>query len=167
MTTPAGFPIPSTPRSEPERVELGAVPTAVVRRAGLTMEGIRAFFDAAFPALAAPAVVPAGPPFAIYRGDPGAVFDAEVGFPVAQPLAAPVPGELVVEPSSVPAGPALALSHLGAYDTLGETWGRLLGAVAASGAVPGSVFVEVYLTEPGPDADPAAMRTELFAPLAG
>jgi effector-binding domain-containing protein len=166
MTTPAGFPIPSTPRAEPERVEIGAVPTAVVRRAGLTTDAIRPFFDAAFPALGA-AVVPAGPPFAIYRGDPADVFDAEIGFPVAEPLASPVPGELVVEPSSLPAGPALAVTHLGGYDSLGDSWGRLIGAVAASGSVPGSTFVEVYLTEPTPDADPAAMRTELFAPLAG
>jgi effector-binding domain-containing protein len=166
MTQVAGFPIPDAPRTEPEQVQLVAVPTAVVRRAALHMDGIRAFFDAGFAALGA-AVVPAGPPFAIYRGNPATVVDAEIGFPLTAPLAASVPGEVVVDPSSFPPGPALALTHLGSYDTLGETWGRLVAAVTASGAIPGSTYIEVYLTEPGPDVDPATMRTELFAPLPG
>jgi effector-binding domain-containing protein len=166
MTEVAGFPISAAPRTAPERVRLVAVPTAVVRRAALRMDGIRGFFDAGFAALGA-AVTPAGPAFAIYRGDPATVFDAEIGFPVTAPLAASVPGEVVVDPSSMPPGPALALSHLGGYDTLGQTWEKLVAAVAATGAIPTSTFIEVYVTEPGPDADPATMRTELFAPLPG
>jgi effector-binding domain-containing protein len=169
MTVVAGFPIPEAPRAAPEQVRLVAVPTAVVRRAALTMDGVRGFFDAGFAALAA-AVAPAGPAFAIYRGDPSTIFDAEIGFPVTAPLSASVPGEpgaIVVDPSSLPPGPALALSHVGGYDTLPDTWARLMEAVTASGAIPGSTFIEVYVTEPGPGAEPAAMRTELFAPLPG
>ncbi len=166
MTEVAGFPISAMPRTTPEQVRLVAVPTAVVRRAALTMDGLRGFFDAGFAALAA-AVTPAGPAFAIYRGDPATVFDAEIGFPVTTPLAASVPGDVVVDPSSFPPGPALALSHVGGYDTLSQSWQALVTAVGATGAIPTSTFIEVYLTEPRPDSDPATMRTELFAPLPG
>lgn len=156
--------IPDQPRLEPERVELAPLPTAVVRRDRITIDEVRDLFDTGFAALVAAGVKPSGPAFAIYRGDPMAVFDAEIGFPVAEPLAEPIEGSVTVEPATFPAGPALTLSHLGPYDSLGESWGRLMGAAAAVGT-PGTTFIEVYVTEPAPGADPAAMRTDLFAPL--
>lgn len=157
--------IPDQPRLEPERVELEPLPTAVVRRDQITVDQITELFDTGFAAIGAAGITPSGPAFAIYRGDPTAVFDAEIGFPVAEPLAATIEGPATVHPSMLPAGPALTLSHLGPYDSLGESWGRLMGAVVALGT-PGATFIEVYVTEPTPGADPAAMRTDLFAPLA-
>ena len=156
--------IPAQPRLEPEHVELDPLPTAVVRRDGVTIDDIRELFDTGFAALGAAGIEPTGPAFAIYRGDPTAVFDAEIGFPVAAAVTEVAEGPVEVEPSTFPSGPALALSHLGPYDSLGESWGRLMGAVAAAGT-PGTTFIEVYVTEPSPHADPAAMRTDLFAPL--
>jgi effector-binding domain-containing protein len=38
--------------------------------------------------------------------------------------------------------------------------------VIGRGESPGPVYWEVYLTEPGPDVDPATMRTELNCLLA-
>ena len=158
--------IPDQPRSDPERVELDPLPTAVVRRYGMTIADVRDLFDTGFAALQASGVTPTGQAFAIYRGDPMGVFDAEIGFPVSESFAAPAAeGTVVVEPSTLPAGPALALTHLGPYDSLGDTWGRLMAAVATTVGTPGTTFVEVYVTQPSPDADPAAMRTDLFAPL--
>ncbi len=157
--------IPVQPRLEPERVDLAPLPTAVVRRDATTIDGIRELFDTGFAALGAAGVTPTGPAFAIYRGDPMGVFDAEIGFPLAEPLRAAIEGTPTIQPSTLPAGPALALSHLGPYDTLGETWGRLMSAVAGRTGAPGSVYVEFYVTQPSPDADPAAMRTDLFAPI--
>ena len=110
------------------------------------------------------AAASSGPAFALYRGDPATSFDLELGFPVARPLVAPVPGEVVVEPSFIPAGEALTLTHFGAYDALPQAWAVLSAAAAATGFVP-TFFYEVYVTEPSPQTDPATLRTDLF--LAG
>ena len=106
----------------------------------------------------------AGPAFAIYRGDPSATFDIELGFPVTEPLAHSVPGEVTVEPSTLPSGRALAVSHLGSYDGLGQTWGRLASAAGGRGLQP-AYFFELYITEPSPEMDPATLRTDLFLVL--
>lgn len=162
----AGRPVLPTPRnpwSAPEPVHLPAVPTAVVQRTGVTLAGIREAFDEGFALLGASEVSPAGPAFAVYRGDPADVFDLEIGYPVDAPLAGE-DGE--VRSSTLPAGAAIALSHVGGYDGLGPAWGRLTAAVAEGGHAPGGQLVEVYVTQPTPDADPATMRTDLFALLA-
>lgn len=151
----------SEPLTDPVPVTLEAVPTAVVRHSGVTVEDLPPLFDAGYPAIAASGAHLAGPAFALYRGDPQAAFDLELGFPVAEPLAGPVAGAVTVEPSELPAGPAWAVSHLGSYDSLPEGWGRLSAAAAAQGFRP-SAFFEVYVTEPTPDTDPATLRTDLF-----
>lgn len=161
------LPIPPSPRDEPELVVLDTVPTAVVKHADVSMERIREVFDTSFAALGGSGVVPAGAAFAVYRGDPADQFDVEVGFPLAGPLAAPVPnGELTVEPSVLPAGRAVTLSHVGGYDGLGDAWARLFSGVVGGGLRPGEAIIEVYVTAPTPDADPAGMRTDLFVMLA-
>jgi hypothetical protein len=77
----------------------------------MTMDDVRDLFDRGFAALGAAGITPAGPAFASYRGDPMGVFDAEIGFPLAEPLRASIEGTPTVQPSTLPAGPALALSH--------------------------------------------------------
>lgn len=161
-----GIPVPQAPRWVPEPVDLPAVPTAVVRRSGVTMAGIRDVFDTGFALLAASGVTPTGPAFAVYYGDPSSVFDIEVGFPVAEPVTVLEDDLSEVVAATLPAGPALALSHIGGYEGLGPAWGRLFGTLAGSGLTQGVGMVEVYVTEPGPDADPDTMRTDLFLPLA-
>ncbi len=153
------------PLLEPERIELEPLPTAVVRRPATTMADIRELFDSGFAALAATGITPGGPAFAIYRGDPMGLFDAEIGFPVAAPLSRPIDGTPTVYPSVLPAGPALALSHLGSYETLEQTWGQLIAAAVKHAGAPGSTYLEFYVTEPSPDADPDAMRTDLVLPI--
>jgi effector-binding domain-containing protein len=51
--------------------------------------------------------------------------------------------------------------HVGAFDGLGESWGRLGEWIGAQGLIPGADMWEVYVTEPSPDMDPADLRTEL------
>ena len=164
---PVSIPIPPAPRDEPELVVLDAVPTAVVRHADVRMERIREVFDTSFAALGGSGVAPAGPAFAVYRGDPADQFDVEVGFPLAERLPAAIPvGDLTVEPSALPDGRAVTLSHVGGYDGLGDAWARLFSGVVGGGLRPGEAIIEVYVTEPTPDADPAGMRTDLFVTLA-
>lgn len=149
------------PLTEPTLVTVAQEPTAAIRHQSVTIADLPALFDAGFPALAASGAALSGPPFAIYHGDPMAVFDLQIGFPVSTPLTAPVPGAVTVEPGVLPSGPAWALTHVGPYDTLGQSWGRLAAAATAQGFVPGP-FCEVYVSDPTPETDPATLRTDLF-----
>lgn len=144
--------------SEPTLLTIEPEPTAVVRHTGVTIGDLPALFDAAYPAVAASGAAPIGPAFAIYHGDPSKVFDIEIGFPVAEPLGS-VPGAVV--PSTLPPGPALALSHQGSYDTLPAGWDRLMAEARSRGLTPLG-WLEVYVTEPTPDLDPATLRSDLF-----
>ncbi len=153
--------ITSEPLTEPTQVTLDAAPTAVVRHERVTLATLRPLFDSGFMAIAASGASINGPAFALYRGDTGAEFDLDLGFPVAEPLAQPVRGVETVEPSQLPAGSAWALSHLGAYGSLHESWGRLDEHVRGLGLTP-SGLLEVYVTEPSPEIDPTTLRTDLF-----
>ena len=158
---------PARPYQHGARVELDPVPLAVVRHLGVTLADLRDLFDSGYGAIGAligsGAVVPAGPALAIYHGDPSQDFDLELGFPVAEPLDAPLDaGGVEVVGATLPAGPALADTHLGSYDDLGQAWGRLMGA---PGATPVGISIEVYVTDPS--TDPDHLRTDLLLPVAG
>lgn len=147
--------------SEPELVTLEETATAVIR-AVVPMAELVDFFDRSFTelmaVLGAQGVVPAGPPFARYAGPPGEMVDLEVGFP----LHGTVTAEGQVRPGALPAGRVASVVHIGPYDQLGESWGRLNTWIAEQGLTPGADVWEVYVTEPTPDMDPADLRTELF-----
>ena len=151
----------SEPLTEPTLITLTAAPTAVVRHRQVTLATLRPLFDAGYPAIAASGVPIVGPAFSFYRGDTSVPFDLELGFPIADPLVQPVKGVVTVEPSQLPSGRAWALTHLGAYGSLHESWGRLDEHARSRGARP-SGMLEVYVTEPTPDTDPTTLRTDLF-----
>lgn len=150
---------------EPTLVSVEALPTAVVRHEGLTVADLPSVFDAAFPALGASGASLAGPAFAHYLGDPRGVFDLEIGFPVSEPLTSDIAGEPTIRPSTLPIGEALALTHVGSYDTLPESWERLSAAAQTQGLTP-TGSLEVYVTMPTPDTDPATLRSDLFLLIA-
>jgi len=149
------------PLTAPTAVTLEAAPTAVVRHGGVTMATLRPLFDSGFTALASSGAAIDRPAFAWYRGDTGAEFDLEIGFPLAEPLGQPVPGVETVEPSRLPSGSAWVLSHLGAYGSLHESWGRLDEHARRRGLTP-TGMLEVYVTQPSPELDPTTLRTDLF-----
>lgn len=150
-------------------LELDETHLAVVRHDGVTIADLPALFDAGFGALgsaiASGALSPVGPAVAIYHGDPSQTFDLEIGFPLGQPLPeALTVGETELAGSRVLAGPAAALSYWGAYDGLSTAWEKLMSAVHAAGAtIRANSLVEIYVTEPTPDADPATLRTDVIA----
>lgn len=111
--------ITNEPLTEATLLTAAAVPTAVIRHHGITMDDLRPLFDAGYSAIAASGAPIAGPAFALYTGDVSTRFDLELGFPVTDPLTGPI-GE--VEPSELPAGDVLVVSHLGGYDGLGPAW---------------------------------------------
>lgn len=150
------------PLTEPTLVTREAQPAVVVRHHGVRIDELSRLFDAGYPALASSGATLTGPAFAVYRGDPSATFDLDIGFPVAEPLAEPVVvGDLTVEASELPGGRLFGLTHVGPYDRLSESWGRLAQAAGERGLRMSSFF-EVYVTEPSPEVDPATLRTDLF-----
>jgi effector-binding domain-containing protein len=151
---------------EPTVVDVDATTTAVIA-AVVPMADMAAFFDSTFstigPVLAGQGVTPVGPAFAAYHGAPGEEADLEAGFPIGAPLR----GVGDVQPSALPAGRVARVVHAGGYDGLGDAWARLHGWLGSQGLTPGELLVEVYVTEPTPDMDPATLRTELNWYLAG
>ncbi len=147
--------------TDPELADMTETTTAVIHSV-VPMAEITDFFDRSFTELATvlarQGIAPAGPAFARYAGPPDATADIEVGFPVHNTVAP----EGHVQPSSLPAGRIARVVHAGAYDQLGETWGRLGAWIAEQGLTPGADLWEVYVTEPNPDMDPGELRTELF-----
>ncbi|WP_088287812.1 GyrI-like domain-containing protein [Kineosporia sp. A_224] len=145
-------------------VDLVEQPTAVVRDR-VRMTELTSFFGAAFDAvagtLAARGAAPAGPPFAYYHGMPTEWVDVEAGFPVRTPIE---PSGTVV-PSVLPAGHAAEATHVGPYDTLGDTYDDVLGAVRAGGHQPASGMWEYYLSDPAAEPDPATWRTTVVWPV--
>lgn len=145
------------------------IPTVVRLASEVAPDEMPAIFDGTFselvPALQEHGIEIAGPAFSLYHRMPGATMTFEVGFPVAVPLDGELEaGGITFYPSSMPATQIATVSHLGGYDGLGQAWGDLMKHIAADGRQPSLPFWEVYVTEPTPDGDPAALRTDLLLP---
>lgn len=155
---------------EPEFTHLPEHLTIVARFERVTMEGIREHFDGGFRRLAGVlaehGILPTGAAFAHYDREPSTPFTLEVGFPVGwEHEGLEFAADAGVALSRLPGGRVARLSHVGGYEGLGAAWGRLGAFVAREEARPIGGFWEVYVTEPTPGADPAAMRTDLFMPV--
>lgn len=162
MTDPA---FPLDPFTGPTLIDMSPTPLAVVRYESVTLADIPSIFDTAYSAVAllfgTGALAPVGPAIAVYRGDPAETFDLDVGFPVAVALEQPLTvGDLTVIGSALPPGPALAATHLGSYDTLGESWMALAHATEAT---PTQVWIESYVSDPTEAAE--QLRTDLIMPV--
>lgn len=159
------------PFSELTVIEVPGTPSAVVEAREVAMEDLPKLFDntftGLFPALGEAEIEPAGPAFALYTRQPSETVDLQVGVPVSAGLtqAQPIGNDLIVIPSELPASSMAVISHFGGYDELGEAWAQFLKDVVAAGHHPGLPFIELYVTEPSPEADPATLRTDLFLTL--
>lgn len=150
-------------RAEPELVEIEPRLTAVVR-GSVPMTGISAFYDRGFDQVAAVVArqgLSPGGAFGLYLAPPADVMELEVGFVVDGQVEPD--GDVI--PSSLPGGRVARLVHHGAYDGLGEAWGGLMAWVGEQGLSLAGPTWEVYVTEPTPQTDPAALRTDLFVPV--
>ena len=157
MSTPHPIILTEQPWTQPTVVDLPAGVLVVKSlHKNLTIADLPRVFDAGYSALAA--ANPIGPGYALYFGDPMATFDLEIGFPVAAD-----PQIEGIEVSEYLSGPALALSHSGSYESLGETWGTLSAAFLAQGGS-FSRSLELYVTDPSVTAT-EDLRTDLFLPL--
>lgn len=158
------------PRMAMEILTLPDLPLASLRFEQVAVADLQRIFDSAFAAIAGAigsgSIQAVLPGVGIYYGDPSQVFDLEVGAVLAQPMADPVvAGDHTVTPSELPAGEYAALSHVGPYDGLGDSWNALMGQVVAEGRVPAFPFFEAYVNDPR-TTPPAELRTDLMVRLA-
>ena len=173
---PGGYPDMGTRTLDGVRLlRAPAVPTAVVRAAGVSMTRLPELFDtvfgSVFPAAFAAGLAPTGPAFALYTStvdSTEASADLEVGFPLSRPLREQTSDEPIeagghrVVASTLPAAHVAVISHVGPYDQLAAAWGEFMDSIEGHGLTPGSPFWEAYVTEPTPETDPQALRTDLF-----
>jgi len=112
-------------------------------------------------ALQAQGVAPAGPWFTRHlRMDP-AVFDFEIGVPVATEVKAT--GR--VKPGVLPAAKVARTTYRGGYERLGSAWGEFEAWIKKQGHAAAPDLWEVYASGPETGNDPNLYRTELNRPL--
>lgn len=118
-------------------------------------------FGEVYAHLGAHGVIPHGPPFVIYHGDPasGDPFDIEICAPVSVALIPPVGWQL----QELPAGSFATQMHVGPYGTLGETYAALAAWIAGHGLEAAGPPREVYLSPP--ETPPDQIRTVIELPV--
>ncbi|MCR8895448.1 GyrI-like domain-containing protein [Gordonia sp. GONU] len=151
------------PSTEPQIVELTPARVAV-HREKVPMTGLPQFFDRSFHAVddamrnAGASVV--GPPLGLYHGMPTDTVDVAAGFPTDRDVS--VDGEVTTE--TLPGGRAAQILHIGSYDAMEQTYGRLMQWMQAQNLRPAGVMWESYLTEPD-ENDLSSMQTLIVWPL--
>lgn len=112
-------------------------------------------------ALKAQGVAPAGPWFTHHlRMDP-AVFDFEIGVPVA----AEVKATGRVKPGVLPAAKVARTTYRGGYEGLGSAWSEFEAWIRKQGHAAAPDLWEVYAAGPETGNNPNLYRTELNRPL--
>ena len=153
------------PANEPEIVTLPATIVAVVHDV-VPMSEITDFFGRAFQTvtdtLAKQGIAMTGPPIGVYFGMPADTVEVAAGFPTAKAVTAE--DEVVAE--TLPAGRAAQVMHVGSYDSLQQTYGRLMTWLESQKLRGGTVMWESYLTEPTPGQSQDTMMTRISWPLA-
>ncbi|MGI9627831.1 MAG: GyrI-like domain-containing protein [Longimicrobiales bacterium] len=74
-----------------------------------------------------------------------------------------VEGEGEITPGVTSGGDVLKLIHRGAYDTMGQSWGRVFMHAKEMDRQPG-IGWEIYVDDPG-EVEAAALRTEIYLPV--
>lgn len=147
-----------------ELVQRTELPAAVVH-ATVPMKELPRFFAHALhetlEAIRAQGLTPMGPPFARYLGPPGETVELEAGFPVPRTIERE--GEVL--PSTLPGGRCAHALHVGPFDEIKRTYGELERWMTTQHVSPRGETIEVYLSDPEREPDPATWRTEILWPV--
>jgi effector-binding domain-containing protein len=153
--------------TDPQIVTLDPAVVAVVRET-VPISELSDFFGRGFHAVMDAAqtqrIALVGPPVGVYFGAPSETVDVAAGFPTAQPVADD--DGAGITSVSLPGGRAVQILHMGSYDSMEQTYARLMAWVGEQGLAPAELMWESYLTEPNPEA-PESMQTLITWPLAG
>ena len=104
---------------------------------------------------------PAGMPFAIYHSMDGNAVELECGMPVGSQM----DGTTRVQPGELPCGTMATVTHMGPYEGLPNTWAALTEWMRSQGHEAAGAPWEVYVTDPGTEADQSKWRTDIFFPV--
>ena len=104
---------------------------------------------------------PAGMPFSRYHEMDGGSVDLECGMPVASAIE----GKGRIQAGELPAGTAATVTHFGPYDNLPQTWSALTEWMETQGLQPAGAPWEVYVTDPGAEADTSKWQTDIYFPV--
>ncbi|WP_298460759.1 GyrI-like domain-containing protein [uncultured Cellulomonas sp.] len=150
-------------------------PTVGVRQV-VRSDGLPDVFARAVPAVAQIlprlGAVPAGAPYARYRGPLSEAVDVEVGFPVVEPVPDDAVGSVTVpggelRADHLPAVRAVEAVHAGSYEELATTYARMEDWVAEHQLALLDQSWEIYEAGPESDPDPATWRTRIVLPVTG
>jgi effector-binding domain-containing protein len=149
-----------------QEVVIKKVPAQLVAsvRDVIPIQAISGLFDELFGHLGRHGAGPAGPPIGIYHSEE---FREEGNdTEIAAPVASTIPDGERVGCRELPAIDAAAcVIHEGGYETIGGSYGRLMGWVEAHGYRIAGPVREIYLR--GPESgDPAGYVTEIQLPVA-
>jgi len=155
----------SKPPNEPEIVTLSPMSVALVREI-VPMSELPGFFGRAYRTVAETAgkqgIAITGPAMGVYYGMPTDTVEVGAGFPTAR-LVTATNG---VSAETLPGGRAAQILHVGPYDALQQTYGRLMTWLEDQKLRGGPVMWESYLTEPTPGQSQNTMLTRISWPLA-
>jgi effector-binding domain-containing protein len=134
-----------------------------VRRAFLVPEQLPDWIPAACAVVAEhlrhDGIAPNGFPFARWHSSPDGVIEVEAGFPVTAPIA----GTGLIEPSTLPAGPVLAVWHTDPDQKLSDTYQLIDEWLETANATRTGDSWEVYHDLPA--CDQLGTRIELVRPI--
>lgn len=154
-----------TPTNEPEIATLPATTVAVVHDI-VPMSEITDFFSHAFHTVAntldKQGIAITGPPIGVYFGTPADTVEVAAGFPTAKAVTA----EDGVVAETLPGGRVAQVMHVGSYDSLQQTYGRLTTWLESQKLRGGPVMWESYLTGPTSGQSQDTMLTRISWPLA-
>lgn len=102
-----------------------------------------------------------GPSFLRFVSSNAITLQVEAGFPVAAPIA----GGAQVKASELPGGQVAVTWHLGPHDGLPDARAALENWVVSNGHQIAGGLWEVYVSDPGTEADPAKWQTQLVQPF--
>ena len=102
-----------------------------------------------------------GQPFARYGMLSEGTFDMEAGAPVAEH----VEETDQIKQSTLPAGPAAKLTHLGPYETLGDAHKAVHEWLEENDREAAGNPWEIYVTDPEKEPDNTKWVTEVYYPL--
>ncbi|MFL5749845.1 MAG: GyrI-like domain-containing protein [Chloroflexota bacterium] len=155
-------------------VELTRQPTLAVRlQQPMGALDLASLFDRFMPAVAARARETgagiAAAPFGRYHRFGPDIVDVEIGIPVvAWPAGVPALEDCAagdIGTSELPGGPAAALTHIGPYDTLSQSYDRLHAWIHEQARDDGPGPWESYIDDPTAAGDSSQLRTEIYWPV--
>lgn len=109
-------------------------------------------------------VVPVGAPFGVYHDDPAKVDPDSTKYEVCIPVPAQTKGDKTVKVVNLEPALVATAIHVGPYDKVAETYGKLMGWVTANKFCVNGPPREYYLNEPA-KVPAESLQTKIAIPV--